>query len=177
MKTWQVSLDYTANLGDSEETLDRLCDLSEDLAQFGAAVGLTDGALSLTLSMQGDHPVSVLADADSIVRQSAKKCGLPELDDLGEAHANAWERAEAELDKPTLPDLVSSVEAAEILGVSRQRVSELRRRKDFPEPVYELRTGPLWIRAGIERFNERWDRKPGRPRSIPWEKLKAEIGL
>jgi hypothetical protein len=33
----------------------------------------------------------------------------------------------------------------------------------FPEPVYELRTGKLWLRAAIEAFASR-QRKPGRPR-------------
>ena len=51
-----------------------------------------------------------------------------------------------------------------MLGITRQRVHQLwRDRKDFPEPVYELRTGPLWMRAGIKAFADRWERKPGRP--------------
>jgi hypothetical protein len=32
----------------------------------------------------------------------------------------------------------------------------------FPEPMYELRTGKLWLRDSIDAFALR-DRKPGRP--------------
>jgi hypothetical protein len=71
---------------------------------------------------------------------------------------------EAENRRPTLPELVSAPEAADILGVSSQRVHELAAGKaDFPEPVYELRTGKLWLRDAIEAFGRRWERKPGRP--------------
>ncbi len=71
---------------------------------------------------------------------------------------------EAENSRPTLPELVSAPEAADILGVSPQRVHELAASKaDFPEPMYELRTGKLWLRDAIEAFGRRWERKPGRP--------------
>jgi hypothetical protein len=69
-----------------------------------------------------------------------------------------------ELARPAYPDLVSGPEAAELLGVSRQRLHQLARsHPHFPEPLYQLRVGPLWIRAGIEAFAQRWARKPGRP--------------
>jgi hypothetical protein len=64
---------------------------------------------------------------------------------------------------PTVPELVGSVEAADILGVSRQRIHQLRDTERFPAPLYELRTGPLWTRQAIEWFDREWGRKPGRP--------------
>lgn len=71
---------------------------------------------------------------------------------------------EVENSRPTLPELVSAPEVADILGVSSQRVHELAANKaDFPEPVYELRTGKVWLRDAIEAFGRRWERKPGRP--------------
>lgn len=63
------------------------------------------------------------------------------------------------------PDVLLGVsEVAAKLGVSRQRLSELRRRPDFPAPVSELAAGPVWSGASLGRFVDRWDRKPGRPR-------------
>ncbi len=55
-------------------------------------------------------------------------------------------------------------ELAMELGVTRQRVSELRARRDFPAPVAELAAGPVWRLASLRRFVATWDRKPGRPR-------------
>jgi hypothetical protein len=55
-------------------------------------------------------------------------------------------------------------EVARELGVSRQRLSELRTRRDFPAPVAELAAGPVWRASTLLRFIEDWERKPGRPR-------------
>lgn len=69
--------------------------------------------------------------------------------------------------RPTLPELVSVPEAAEILGVSPQRVREFAATSaSFPEPMYELRTGKLWLRDAIEASAAQ-DRKPGRPPKAP----------
>ena len=54
-------------------------------------------------------------------------------------------------------------EVAELLGVSRQRVSELRARDGFPEPVAELAAGPVWAVSSLRTFLANWPRKPGRP--------------
>lgn len=61
-----------------------------------------------------------------------------------------------ELERPTLPPLVSGPEAAEILGVTRQRLHQLAMSSRFPKPLYELGAGKLWHRAAIERFAETW---------------------
>jgi hypothetical protein len=59
---------------------------------------------------------------------------------------------------------VGVTEIAGILGVSRQRVSELRTSAAFPAPVAELAAGPVWMRSSLNRFIDGWKRKPGRPR-------------
>ena len=64
---------------------------------------------------------------------------------------------------PNFPDIVGSNEADEILGVSRQRLHELRAAGRFPDPLVELSATPIWLRPTIEAWLERWDRRPGRP--------------
>ena len=54
--------------------------------------------------------------------------------------------------------LVSTVEIAAMLGVSRQRVDQLTRTEGFPEPVAELAIGRVWERADVEA----WARETGR---------------
>jgi hypothetical protein len=74
---------------------------------------------------------------------------------------------DAENARPTLPPLVSAPEAAEILRVSAQRIHELAAANSrFPEAAYELRTGKLWLRDAVVAFAQRWERKPGRPRTV-----------
>jgi hypothetical protein len=55
-------------------------------------------------------------------------------------------------------------EVAELFGVSRQRVAELRSKAGFPAPIAELRAGPVWKVSSLNRFLEEWERRPGRPR-------------
>lgn len=77
---------------------------------------------------------------------------------------------EAELyrraDAPTMLELMSAAEIADELGVSRQRVHQLRSMKSFPLPLAELRGGAVWDAAAVRRFAETWNRKPGRPSSM-----------
>ena len=52
----------------------------------------------------------------------------------------------------TLPQVVSSPDAAAILGISRQRLHQIRGNPDFPPPLFQLPTGPIWGRDAIERY-------------------------
>lgn len=80
-------------------------------------------------------------------------------------------------DAPTLPRMVSSQEVAEMLHVSRQRVSQLRSHSNFPVPLLELRTGPIWSAAAIEKFGREWTRKPGRPTASAQASARRHLGL
>jgi predicted DNA-binding transcriptional regulator AlpA len=71
----------------------------------------------------------------------------------------------AEQENPTPQDLVGATEAAQLLGVSRQRVGQLAQRPDFPAPVARISAGPVWTRASVDAFMDGWMRKiTGRPR-------------
>jgi predicted DNA-binding transcriptional regulator AlpA len=71
-------------------------------------------------------------------------------------------------DEPTLPEVVSAPEVAELLGVTRQRVHQLLASKPtFPEPLFRLGSGPVWSVDAIRSFDSKWDRRSGRPRAIP----------
>jgi predicted DNA-binding transcriptional regulator AlpA len=70
-------------------------------------------------------------------------------------------RAEA----PTMPELMSAAEIAEKLGITRQRVHQLRKSAAFPAPLAELGGGAVWDAAAVQKFVDAWERTPGRPRS------------
>ena len=56
--------------------------------------------------------------------------------------------------------LMGMHEVAEMLGVSRQRVSEIAQTDPtFPEPEVVLRSGRVWNRRKIERWAEKRDRR------------------
>jgi hypothetical protein len=66
---------------------------------------------------------------------------------------------------PTMPELMSAADIAEELGITRQRVHQLRKHAGFPAPLAELRGGAVWDAAAVQKFVDEWERAPGRPRS------------
>lgn len=69
-------------------------------------------------------------------------------------------------DEPTMPELMSAAEIADELGISRQRVHQLRDTEAFPAPLADLRGGAVWDAQAVRKFNEGWERKPGRPKKF-----------
>lgn len=48
---------------------------------------------------------------------------------------------------------MGSAEIRHLLGdVSRQRVYQITRRKDFPDPVVELEMGNVWLSEDVEEW-------------------------
>lgn len=73
----------------------------------------------------------------------------------------------AELAADDIPEMVGVAEIQEILGINtRQQVGQLAQRKDFPEPVAELKAGRIWRRSDVNEFRKRWRRTPGRTASV-----------
>jgi predicted DNA-binding transcriptional regulator AlpA len=60
-------------------------------------------------------------------------------------------------------DLVGTADIARRLGVTRQRVGQLRQRGDFPAPVARLGLGQLWRWSEVDAWATTWRRRPGRP--------------
>ena len=108
---------------------------------FGVAFGL-DAADGLAAPTEAEPLVEGIlhrlgANADDIIFLRYGNAALmsTELDDL--------------------PDCIGVAEAAQILGVSKQRVYQLAQRPDFPEPVQRLRATPLWRDAQMRTFAHR----------------------
>jgi predicted DNA-binding transcriptional regulator AlpA len=57
-------------------------------------------------------------------------------------------------------DLMSTVEIAELLGVTRQRVDQLSRTDQFPEPAAELAVGRVWTKADVIAWAKHTGRLP-----------------
>jgi predicted DNA-binding transcriptional regulator AlpA len=54
--------------------------------------------------------------------------------------------------------LMGVAEIADLLGVTRQRVTQLAKVNGFPQPTLRLAAGPVWESADVER----WAREAGR---------------
>jgi hypothetical protein len=149
------------NLAVDEDAADELMQLLEE---HDGVVSAGAGSWDATVSVQAASAWEAVMSGAPHIEKLAYKAGMPDWP-LVRAEAVRQDVLDAENARPTLPELVSLPEAAELLGVSPQRVRELSANNaSFPVPMYELRTGKLWLKDAIYAFAQRWERKPGRPR-------------
>jgi hypothetical protein len=143
-----------------EDAADGLMALLED---YSGVVSAGETSWSATVSVPASGAAEAAARGANFIDQMAEKAGMPPWPQV-RAEAVLQDLVDAENARPTLPELASVPEAADMLGVSPQRVRELAvGGRGFPQPVYELSTGKLWLRDAIVAFGERRRRKPGRP--------------
>lgn len=158
---------------DEVETLEALL---EELPRLGAMGAIVHGRMpevaGARFHVEADEPEKAVPAALSIFRDAALRVGLA-LGEIEYVEAVTDERLRRDLEQPQDAYLGVS-EVARLLGVSKQRVSELRSRPDFPAPVAELASGPVWRGSQLRRFLEGWSRRSGRPRII--ERVVRELG-
>jgi predicted DNA-binding transcriptional regulator AlpA len=58
-----------------------------------------------------------------------------------------------------LAQLGGTAEIAQLLGCPPQQIYSLRKRKDFPQPVWRVRATPLWDLRTVKEFKEQWVRR------------------
>lgn len=160
MSKWVVRVDVDTRVPLDEEVLVALSQTAE--ARDGSVSNRADGpGYTVTVDVEAD---GLLAAANVGARFALTELGADLRAQVVDLRVTTPERFEAEALRPDFPPLASAADAAEILGVSRQRVHQLAASNTrFPAPVARVRTGPLWAVPAIEHFASVWDRRPGRP--------------
>jgi hypothetical protein len=144
----------------ADEAVDELMDLLEP---YEAVVAAGPESWDATVAVLAEDSRHAIEQGYQLIEEMAAKAGLPSWPTV-HVEAIRQDVLAEQLAHPLLPELVSAPEAADILGVSAQRVHQMAAENiDFPEPAYELRAGKLWLRAAVQAFAER-KRLPGRPR-------------
>lgn len=139
---------------------DEMMDL---LAGYDGIVSAGTNSWDVTISIEAPDSAVAVARGTEVIATYGHKAAMPSWP-VVRIEAVRQDILDAENARPTLPELVSTPEAAEILGVTAQRLHQLAAgNPGFPDPMYELRAGKLWLRSAIEAFASR-ERKPGRPR-------------
>ena len=148
--------DYRVDLT-IETTSPITMDILEDVAFVGGAASGNPGdrRLGTILTVEAGNPGEAITRAVE---------ALPISGFIVAAEVMTVEEADRRLEEPSFPDLAGEAEVAEMLGVSRQRLSVLRERPDFPAPVVHLAAGPVWRKRDLTTFASGWQRRPGRPR-------------
>jgi len=134
----------------------------ELLADFGGAVSRVPGRPGVDVIVYAPGELDSLEAINKMIPEVAGALQWFESPfGLEVVHEAEWRRR---ADAPTMPELMSAAEIANLLGVQRQRVHQLRRTSKFPLPLAELSGGAVWDARAVRKFAEEWQRKPGRPR-------------
>ena len=67
----------------------------------------------------------------------------------------------AQLETLSVSELLGTAEVCGQLGITRQRLHQLRQSGKFPEPDRKLAATALWMRATLHDFTIGWRRTPG----------------
>jgi hypothetical protein len=176
MRDWSVYLETLApdGAGAPYDMFARASALMDLLTEQGAVTAADERSWSVQMAVTAESSAEALAAAGELVAKAAARAGLPDWP-LVRLEAVWDELVESEQAESPLPQLLGSQEVAEALGVSRQRLGQLRARPDFPQPVLQLAATPLWLGSAIDAFLEGWDRRPGR-RNEPVVRISLEDG-
>lgn len=153
---WRMDADTLDN-----DTIEAVADAADDREwtvsrwEYGAGMYIVGYVNALTVAEAADTvyaQVGKFMDTQGVPGHRATVEALP------------LDIAEWRADQPTVPELVSAADAAEILHVSRQRIHQLATSNpQFPAPVARVASGPLWTANAIRHFAEVWERRTGRP--------------
>lgn len=156
--TWHTSVAFRVPATMEE---DALFDITESLSEYSATA-------TLDRDMQGGG-ISMFVDAETSIAAAERAVDL--VTDLVGASSivgievKTEEAFDAELERPTYPDVIGYAEIAKLAGVSRQRARQWADNPTFPVPVIETEQGPLRLKAAVEKWLETRNTRTGRPRA------------
>lgn len=164
---WSVDVEGRLPMGRVSE--DAAVTLLEILESFNppcypaVSVDGESETLGVTLHVDTDFIEEATNVGLSLFKRATKKAFGNGIEVLSVA-ARTIEEADRKFSEPQkYLDLVGIAEIAAILGVTKQRASELSKSSSFPAPIAALASGRVWLRSSIGHFLEEWKRKPGRP--------------
>lgn len=161
---WSIEISRLADENDTTAIDERSIEvLANEIHEHAGVVSWGDHTYSVRLSVEVPEVGKAVDVAVGISHEAVSKAGLPTWP-IASVLAQSPEALDHDLSTPLYPAIVGVTELAEMLGVSKQRASELARSSSFPAPFTELASGPVWIEANVRHFCETWERKPGRPR-------------
>jgi hypothetical protein len=166
MATWSVlvearSPDDAETLVEDDPAIGRFFDLL--WPEYGGAVSAGGLYWSARISVDVDDLLEVFSTAVTVVEKAAGHAGLPDWP-VVRAELVTDDELRMQLEIPNFPVVMGTAEVVERLGVSRQRLTELRASGRFPEPILTLAATPVWLAGAVDAFVETWDRSPGRRR-------------
>lgn len=167
-RSWSVAIDFVDVIA-GQLTDDVIADLVDGLHAAGGVVATREDRptwLSIRVTVEAPTAMAAVDEAMRAIGRAGVAVGLVNDLPADKIEVTSFETLEEELAQPAFPELLGNGEIAKLLGVSRQRASQITKNAAFPTPVAQLSTGPVWTAPSVSRFVEEWDRKPGRPPKV-----------
>ena len=161
---WSVALELAHKMERGAALDEYIVDLLEDLRQHSAVASHDPFTLSVRLSVEAANDRAAIGKAKHATIRVLRKTGFTHPVEFVRVEAETAEDLNRRLREPNFPELCGVSEAARILGISKQRVSQLVSSRAFPRPIVRLEATPVWRCSAILRFADAWERKSGRPR-------------
>jgi len=161
MREWTVRLETSWPALITEDHAD---EIMEALKDYGPAVSYGPHTLSATFCVTSDSAKSASRRGFDLFASALKKAGIREGIGVVGVEIQTIDDLTRSVRQPNFPELLGVAELAAVLNVSKQRASELARLSDFPKPIVQLKSGPVWRKATVMRHAQYWSRRPGRPR-------------
>lgn len=148
---WAVTVDLRTEADLVDDDVDTLIDTLHP--DYGAALAVGGNTVSATMTIEGPRTITAAANrARQLLGDALAGLGHTVTEEVS-LEAMTTAEQDRRLDEPFLPPLAGVAEAAETLGVSKQRIYQLASDNPrFPDPVLDLRMGPVWLKASIEAF-------------------------
>jgi hypothetical protein len=160
---WSVEIDLVHGVRDRAALHERAIDLTEGLRAQAASVRFSERTLSVRLSVEAGDVGSAVIRGVRTVSRAARHARLPGMEAVARAEAESAGRLADRLAGPDGPNLAGISEIAAVLGVSKQRASQLAKSDRFPPPISRLASGPIWKLGTVVGFAAEATRRPGRP--------------
>lgn len=162
-----MTTDYNATIEVNHRadavTADQVDQLMDTLAPYHATVGGSPrGWLEVTLTVPAENLTQASTTALSVVQHAMHQVG-PTAAAIA-AEVLTTEEFDKRADMVPMPSLIGTAEAAEILGVSEQRVGQLVHAGQLS--AAKVGRSLALSRTEVERFAGR-ERRTGRPRKSP----------
>jgi hypothetical protein len=151
---WSVRIELAGEF--TEEDADKITTI---LAKNSPATGFGPSELDAQFCVEAGNAQDAIKKGVNLLMAALKKPAR-----IVGVEALSMEDLDRSIAESKAPDLVGVSELADLLKVSKQRISKISSAAEFPKPIAKLAAGPIWRKIAIARFAEAWERRPGRPR-------------
>jgi hypothetical protein len=148
MQKWKAYLKYSFENGPPVLGVEDKAKLLHNLEGRCAVLTMSDRSLALAFELRAQDFETAMSAAKIAADDAFAAIGLPPERII---RGEIIDAAEAQHEDDVTPDYMGVAEIAQALGVSKQRVVQMSKTRNFPAPAQRLAAGPIWRGETIDQ--------------------------